>query len=763
MPVTSFMERFLPAVTADRHDRLSSTNAFKHVPMRADNAARIYEPLFAALSKRTKFKSRCPDYVFDKTIDRSLRRSRLGYAKPHICCFPSQHLRKIQQASRLSRIELGYAELFIQVTSDPEADPFIDPSPDLGSDPLDGLDAHGFLRQFPDDNLYTETERSFGLHVAYVTEIFARQHRLFVFTVAMAGSFARFFRWDRSGCIVTQAFDIREQPDTFAEFFWRYSRLSDPERGHDWTVQRASPEQERLFRDTVKEYLGLQLEVTGEELDVALVTHYQPGHAAVVRVDTQESPPDDEEPHFFIVSRPVVTPLHLDGRSTRGYWAVNAKTKQVVFLKDTWRSYPTKEREGDTLRRLNELGVRNVPLLGVHGDVYHCIIGYRSAANQFSAEPWVSRINESKTSVSKRRHYRLVTQTVGSSLSSVRGTEELLYATYDILLAMKDALAKDSRIHRDLSVGNIILVKEPGRAIRRGYLIDWDASERVNDKGESLHAGRAGTWAFMSIRMLDMGGDRKKHTFKDDMEALLYVVFYCALFYLSHELSMWDLTRLNGDFFDRIEEFQGTYGGHGKEANALNRGHIDGVQFRSAGLKEWLETVMNYHAPPPGEQEKYKDMWDSDRLEAYWSHFLQTHTLERDDRCVHRVSRAAHFHAGSDSLGSNPSPSPRTPSSPKRDLDEVDSGNSKDRSAKRRRGRGVESTSPSLGAPEAEAYANALVCTPSHTTSRRSQRLRDRQERLQQAAASGSVTTYQAPAAASGHAGTRLPRKRSRK
>ena len=56
--------------------------------------------------------------------------------------------------------------------------------------------------------------------------------------------------------------------------------------------------------------------------------------------------------------------------------------------------------------------------------------------DQFSAEPWVSRINESKTSVSKRRHYRLVTQTVGSSLSSVRGTEELLYATYDILLGM---------------------------------------------------------------------------------------------------------------------------------------------------------------------------------------------------------------------------------------------------------------------------------------------------------------------------------------
>ena len=64
---------------------------------------------------------------------------------------------------------------------------------------------------------------------------------------------------------------------------------------------------------------------------------------------------------------------------------------------------------------------------------------------------------------------------------------------------MKDALAKDSRIHRDLSVGNIILVKEPGRAIRRGYLIDWDASERVDDKGESLHAGRAVSLNFLFI------------------------------------------------------------------------------------------------------------------------------------------------------------------------------------------------------------------------------------------------------------------------
>ena len=56
---------------------------------------------------------------------------------------------------------------------------------------------------------------------------------------------------------------------------------------------------------------------------------------------------------------------------------------------------------------------------------------------------------------------------------------------------MQDALAKDSRIHRDLSAGNIILVKEPDRAVRRGYLIDWESSDLIDSEGEALHAGRA--------------------------------------------------------------------------------------------------------------------------------------------------------------------------------------------------------------------------------------------------------------------------------
>ena len=56
---------------------------------------------------------------------------------------------------------------------------------------------------------------------------------------------------------------------------------------------------------------------------------------------------------------------------------------------------------------------------------------------------------------------------------------------------MRSALTEDSRIHRDLSVGNIILVQEGDLSTRRGYLIDWDSSCLVDDTGKAVETGRA--------------------------------------------------------------------------------------------------------------------------------------------------------------------------------------------------------------------------------------------------------------------------------
>ncbi|KAJ3003616.1 hypothetical protein NUW54_g5207 [Trametes sanguinea] len=141
-------------------------------------------------------------------------------------------------------------------------------------------------------------------------------------------------------------------------------------------------------------------------------------------------------------------------------------------------------------------------------------------------------------------------------------------------LAMRDALDKGSRIHRDLSVGNVIPVKERGQNIRRGYLIDWDASIRVDEDGQALQAGRAGTFTFSSARVLNWSfkTENGKHTFLDDMESLIYVVLYCALLYLPHNQTLRDLTDLYQAFFDQREEINNEdFGGQGKTNNAYSR------------------------------------------------------------------------------------------------------------------------------------------------------------------------------------------------
>ncbi|KAI0326081.1 hypothetical protein GY45DRAFT_1374254 [Cubamyces sp. BRFM 1775] len=741
MPVEAFMDTFLQVACTDRDDFLSPRNAFNAVPERADSDAGIYEPLFLALCKGTKHKSRCPGLVFEETIKRSTRPSRLGYAKPHICCFTPKHSEIVDRADMTLRMELGYAEFIIQVARDPSFDYFVDPDP--GADE-DTLAAHNFVRSVTNDHSHDkDVARAFGLHLSFVTEIFARQNRLFLFTVSLAGSLARLCRWDRSGCVVSQAFNIRERPHLLAEFAWRFSKLTNAERGHDLTIRMASPPEEKLFHDTIKGYVRDQLDADNVELEKALSTHYQPGHVAVVPVHPQDSP--EESTQHFLVSRPVVSPLSLDGRCTRGYWSVDMSTKRVCFLKDTWRTYARIGSEGETLRNLNNLGVRNIPSLAIYGDVLEGPDGTAqdTQTDQFVDEPWARRIDGKDVIVHRRRHYRLVTHTVGYGLQDLRGTEELLHATYDAFVAMQDALAKDRRLHRDVSIGNIILVKEPDRPIRRGYLIDWDASIRVDKKGAALQEGRAGTWSFLSIRMLDLSHAERKHTFEDDMESLLYVVLYCALLYLPHRLTKKTLTFLYRGFFDELHDVGETvYGGVGKNANSANRIWTRRVHFSSPALQEWLDTVMNYHSPQIQDREKYKGMWEPDKLDAFWSSFLETHELERDNRTVNKLSMVSHYDP--DSPPTDP-PTPLSPSPiPYADFTSSSSDIDPDEGPERKRSRldYAQSARPRSPAPARGSRA----APPTDVPLRRSQRIRA-QQNVSKTAASAAPAPPAGPSA----------------
>ncbi|KAI9070144.1 hypothetical protein FKP32DRAFT_1558488 [Trametes sanguinea] len=491
MPVQLFIDEFLPPLSFERKERiLSFKAAFREVPSTCATAAGIYEPM------STKYRSRAPGLVFENASSRSEQPHALGFMKPHICCYTTKGAASVRQSPISSRTDLGYAELFIEVKPDVSLDYFVNPPPTATAEEIA---SHGFLAQHHDQRTRLRVNRSYGQHSAYATEIFARQHRVCLYSVSMSGSCARLCRWDRSGLIITRSFDIRSYPELLCEFLARFACGSSSARGHDTTVNKTSSKEEEIFRDAITKCVQQQLCVDGDELAKAVREHYSPGRVSVVQVHCADLNKGQRAvaPERYLISRPVTSPLSAVGRGTRGYWAVRADTGRVVFLKDTWR-VPA-EQEGCVIAHLNTLGVRNVPVALAHGDTYFEApiidetLSFRgvhiSRTDCYDPLPWACPVNGKRIAVSTHIHYRLVLGTVGYELQRFRGTDELLRATFDVFQAMRDSLAKDSRIHRDISTGNIILVREegsPADSARRGYLIDWESSSRVDEQGLSL-------------------------------------------------------------------------------------------------------------------------------------------------------------------------------------------------------------------------------------------------------------------------------------
>ncbi|KAI0333654.1 hypothetical protein GY45DRAFT_1243997 [Cubamyces sp. BRFM 1775] len=651
MPVERFIRSCFRS-SPSGPSKLSSRHAFKAVPKQANAASNIYKPLIAALNKQTRFKSRCPGFVFEDTFTRTPHPRKLGYLKPHICCFKTGHLNTIRSSSYDSRAELGYAELFIEVKGDPSHDFFVDPPQGASQAQREG---HRFctLGNYNEkDELQELLRKHLGQHISYVTEIFARQHRTFLYTISVSGTRVRLFRWDRAGCLVSESFDLHEQPDFLCDFLWLFSQASDGGRGHDLTISAASPGEEALFHSTIRDYVREQTELDGTELDQAVSEHYQPGHVSVVYVArAEDGTVNATNTRRYLVSRPVVAPSRLIGKGTTGYWAVDPLASRVVFLKDIWYlCAPGLCFEGAMLAHLGEHGVRNVPALEWHGVVPTFIPEGERACSSKDVQatrtdecykrPWVCKVDEAAPPLMKHLHYRLVCSTVGYGLQRFRGTEELLYSTYDAFQAMRDAHTKAGILHRDISLGNIILVKEPGRNTRKGYLIDWEASCPVDELGRAVRDGLVGTWPFMAWDLISpVSPEDLKATFQHDMESLFYVVLYCALLWLPHNLSEGQLTIIMNHMFGSFSSDQDEWrGGHGKAVNALSRTYTRDLDLGSA-LGEWVNTVMDYHHPPRDSSmltEYGLSRWSNpDYLDTFWAGFLQSHSLARNDRVVH--------------------------------------------------------------------------------------------------------------------------------
>ncbi|KAI0716100.1 hypothetical protein C8T65DRAFT_124383 [Cerioporus squamosus] len=220
-----------------------------------------------------------------------------------------------------------------------------------------------------------------GQIISYAEFLFAVQHRVAVFMLLVIGRQARFIRWDRSGSIVTTAFDYYLNWRFFVDVLWRIAHCSKPALGLDPTARLLTPD-DPLYELMSELAVARDSDVDHRERILSLHdAPKQPFVFSYVREAFRQSlesnwprycveVPDGNRRRKFLICKPRFRAKGLAGRGTRGYVAVDCETERFVWLKDAWRAhYILVDREGDILQRLKDAKVPRVPTLVCHGDI----------------------------------------------------------------------------------------------------------------------------------------------------------------------------------------------------------------------------------------------------------------------------------------------------------------------------------------------------------------------------------------------------------
>jgi len=328
-------------------------------------------------------------------------------------------------------------EMFVEFKHGNSADPFITED-----------------KFFP--KLFNNTSASRGQIALYSTRQQAYQFRTSIFNVGIFGRIARLFRWDRTGCQVTAPIDYSTEKGNrhLTEFFLRLDRMAgDPEvRGWDPTVKDATVEETEDFVEAVKAACEVRPEperrsTRGQKKEVArgkdLMDSMLCGLVKSVG-DPSEYPrrkisiPDGETRKDYIVGRPTSVLKAPTGRATRGFVAMSVKTKQLVFLKDSWRpDVEGIQPEDHWYQLLQEKrgSVKNIGAYSHGSDVYatrkfvRCPDKkQRTITRLYAAEH--GRLEAMMGYV----HYRVVLSELYLPLESFRGSEHFTKVMYDIAI-----------------------------------------------------------------------------------------------------------------------------------------------------------------------------------------------------------------------------------------------------------------------------------------------------------------------------------------
>ncbi|KAI5809917.1 hypothetical protein DFH27DRAFT_166563 [Peziza echinospora] len=545
MPVGEFLSEFLPL---PKGAPAKKEICFKNVATasnEADSAAAFIKSANEADLPRLSF--------VNTTSSRSPHFSKLGpdvtgvSDRTHV-----QYIRKKPNNGKEQNeeVDLGYSELIVEMKRDSSDDAFNDPPPKdakkvdepEAASGVEGPTKEGQAEgQEPVKGFFTKKKEPLpfergtmaarairGQLATYEAAQSGAQFRAHSFSLFIFGTFARFIRWDRRCAIVSARFEYGTSPNNYiADFLHRYSQLDDEGRGKDTTL-------------TLEPCSGGDCPPDmAEQLHNARISKAAPAtrrntELRKVLIPDQEDP-DTLHPHIISYPLRFVTSSPF-GRATRTFLAYNPATQRIVFVKDYWRpAVGGITKEGDIYKKLKENGVRHIAPFGHGNDI----------AGQKTID--LSKYEWAKAARSTLQHYRMSLRVIGGRLQDFPSTRVLVGAVADAMEGHDDAFWNADILHRDISIGNILIAQHQGQycsknapadeevdtiQVGSGFLIDWDVSVVTPTTGP-LRAERTGTWHFMSAALLDRS--HSLHSIEDDRESSFYVILYGALRYSNHK------------------------------------------------------------------------------------------------------------------------------------------------------------------------------------------------------------------------------------
>ncbi|KAF8191344.1 hypothetical protein BJ912DRAFT_902593 [Pholiota molesta] len=307
--------------------------------------------------------------------------------------------------------------------------------------------------------------------------------------------------------------------------------------------------------------------------------------------------------------------------------AFDLKTKKLLFMKDYWRpNVADIEKEGDIYRILHAHKVDYIAEFGTGNDVRDHV----TRTQEFINKGWARRRRPQRGEavvLTPLCQYRMTLLVIGEPLTNFKSSKQFVSAIADAMKAHDDAYFKAHILHRDISVGNIIICGT------RGLLIDWDMCAKANpEKKVARRSKRTGTWQFMSIALL-----RKPthyHDIEDDRESAFYVMLWTALRYTKHSdvgdfigSTAKDLMRA---FDEARPDGSNVKGGSSKYEFLSGRSHLhfdDRPQLNALIAELCPAFAVRYERPPaPGEhalQLKYDNKLDALRTENWFVDIMQ--------------------------------------------------------------------------------------------------------------------------------------------